>query len=50
MVSDIHRSGLDFPGRRRHFYRGVGPAVLRGIPCNACLFLVYEQIVRAWPV
>lgn len=32
------------------FYRGVGPAMARGIPTNAVLFLTYETIVANWRI
>ena len=31
----------------RGFYRGLGPAVLRGVVLNTALFPVYESVVRA---
>ena len=46
MLAEADSSGL---GRRGYFYRGVGPAVLRGVPSNAVLFFTYETVVSNWP-
>ena len=29
---------------------GVVRAMLRGVPANAMLFFVYEQVIAAWPL
>eukprot|EP01047_Picozoa_sp_COSAG01_P066696 COSAG01_NODE_9260_length_2500_cov_10.617545_1_plen_289_part_00 len=35
-------------GGVRQFYTGIGPAVMRGVPSNAVVFVVYETIISRW--
>ena len=35
-------------GIHQHLYKGAGPAMMRGVPANAVLFVTYETIIDNW--